>query len=251
VRILTMTLDHSHAGFVTTRWTLLGRLREGDEGARRQAMEEIVLAYWPAVYAAVRRTGRGRDEAAEVTQAFFADVMIERGLLLHADTARGRLRTLILTALRNYMTDQHRRGPLGREARTIQLGDLVREEESLVAAPDESPDDAFDRRWALALVERALARCEAHYRETGKLRNWDAFVARVLDPARCGRPPVPLAALASRLGFGGAPDVAAAVQTVKRLVTTALRALVAESVEDADAGENEYRRVEELLSNLR
>src|ERR1041384_7929473 len=73
-------LERTNAAFGTTRWTLLERLCDGTEQQRREAMNEVIVAYWPPVYAAVRRMGRGREEAAEVTQAFFADVMLERAL---------------------------------------------------------------------------------------------------------------------------------------------------------------------------
>jgi hypothetical protein len=122
-----------------------------------------------------------------------------------------------------------------------------REEEFLAAVPDASADEIFDRRWALALVERALRRCEEHYRQTGKGRNWEAFAARVLVPAVGNCQPVPLAELASTLGFTKAADAAAAVQTVKRLVITILRELTAETVTDEAIQETEFECLDDLL----
>ncbi len=240
-----MQLERTHAGFATTRWTLLARLHGADSAERAAAQDTIFRTYWPPVYASLRRMGKERDEASELTQSFFADVVLGRSLLESAEQTRGKLRSLILVALKRFTVDQHRRKGAGPQRSARPALDLDREEAILCARPDPDPDAAFDRRWALALFNQSLQRCETHFRHAGKARNWDAFSLRIIRPAMGNCPPVPLARVAEELGFATPADAAAAVQTVKKRVLAVLRDVVAETADDsADA---EYQRVVELL----
>ena len=229
------------AGFATTRWTLVGDLRSDDESVRRAAGERLASVYWPAVYAAARRLAHTRDEAADLTQGFFAEVVLGRRLFLEADPARGRLRSLVLAALRRYATDQWRRGRA--RAKTVPLGDFDREEGLGVEG---GAGEAFDRRWVLSLVEEALRRCEAHF-AAGKPGHWALFEARVVRPAVGGCPAGDLCEEARALGFSSAPAAAAAVQTVKRRLEAVLREVVAETLTNGADAEEEYRLVRALL----
>lgn len=225
-----MNLEHTGARFHTTRWTLLDAARAGDPAMHAAALDELVRRYWPPIYAYLRRAGAPRAEAAETTQAFFADVVLQRRLFESADSHAGRLRSLLLTALKRFSIDQHRR----RHARggpTIPFDRLDHEESALSAAPPAaSAEDAFDRRWALARLQEALARCEHHFRSAGRARHWRAFEARLLSPAISATPPPPLAELASALGFRTPADAAAAVQTVSKRLRALLRELAIETV---------------------
>jgi hypothetical protein len=171
-----------------------------------------------------------------------------RQLLLHADQARGRLRTLILTALKNFTVDQHRRAGARADPGVVTLSDLDAEETIFAPPPNADPDAAFDRRWALAQLHEALARGEAHFRASNKARSWEAFAARIVAPAIGTCPPVPLARVAQELGFANSADAAAAVQTVKKRVLAILRELAAEVTENAADAEAEYERVVALLA---
>jgi hypothetical protein len=240
--------DQTHLGFQTTRWTLLGRLRCDEPRERTAALDLIVRLYWPAVYSSLRASGRPREEAAELTQAFFADVVLGRGLLAEADQSRGRLRTLLLTALKRFTIDHHRRSAADPARGAPSLCELEREEAIFAATGGTDPDMAFERRWALALLNQALERGERHFRLVGKSRNWEAFAARVIVPAVGNCPAPPLASVAGDLGFATPADAAAAIQTVKKRILTMLRQLVAETLGDPAEADLEYARIAQLLA---
>ncbi len=240
-------MDQIRTPFQTTRWTLVGDMASDDPAVRARAMEAIATVYWPAVYAAFRRLGRGRESAEEATQAFFADVVLGRCLLTRADPSRGRLRTLLHAAIRNYDTDQHRRAAARGQGRVVPLGDVDREERFLAAAPETSDESLFDRRFGLAVLEEALRRCERHYRASGKERNWTVFFSRVMAPQLSAGQARPLGELAAELGFATPADAAAAVQTVKKRLLALVREVAAESCGDEASEEDEYRRVMSLL----
>ncbi len=242
-----LNFEESNAAFRTTHATLLDALRAGDDSSRRAALDGLVRAYWPPVYAYLRRTGRGRDEAAECTQAFFADVALQRDLFQRASADRGRLRTLIIAALKNFLHDRHRRSEC-RGGPALPLGDLDREEGVVPEVAGLAPDEAFDRRWALAVLEEAMARCREHFRVAAKERHWSAFEARVLSPSIAGVEPVPLERVAADLGFRTPADAAAAVQVVRKRAAALLREVAGETARGPRDQDDEHRLVLELLS---
>ena len=154
-------------------------------------------------------------------------------------------RSLLLTALRNFVIDAHR----ARSVRPVTLDEarIAAEEERLVSTNGVEPDVMFDRRWALAQVDEALRRTEGHFVETGRAKHWELFETRVLRACRGASEPPPLAKLGPDLGFASAADAAAAVQTVRRFRHTQLRLVVGESVNDPSAAELEWNEIRGLL----
>lgn len=222
------TLTNSQAEFNTTCWELV-RLA-GDSGAcdvdSSKAQEELFLRYWPAVYAYLRRTGADRTSAEDLTQGFFTEVVLWRDLFARARPERGRLRSFILAAVKNYVVDQHRRLAARPDARLlsshVNMDILDRE-----IAADASPEHAFDRQWAKACLDVAIARCRDYCLRTGKATHWALYERRELLPACFGTTSPPLEALARELGCRSAAHAAALVQTV-RLRLEAILAEVAE-----------------------
>lgn len=243
-----MGVGATHAGFQTTRWSLLGELRAEDPERRRAAAQRLSQTYWPAVYGFLRHRGLDRDAAEEATQAFFTDVVVGRQLLEGARPGNGLLRTLILKALRRYGIDQHRRGMARGAGRIVALDEaMVSGEEAAIGAArgngDTDPEAAFDKRWAAAQVDETLRRCREYF-ERGRAGHWALFEDRVLGPSLRMTTPTPLAELAVRLGFRTATDASAAVQVVKKRFEAILREVIGETAEDV---EEEYRVLVGLL----
>lgn len=240
-----MGAQHTGDHFETTRWSLIEDLIDADADRSRRAEEELARRYWPAVYAFLRRSGYGRDLAADLTQSFFVDVIYGRRLFRRADRASGRLRSLMLTALTRYAIDAHRRAISRGANRLVPAEAIFAEEHNLAAS---GPHDAFERRWAVAQLEEAMRRCERHFRANGRDKHWQVFEARILAPSITGAVPPPLAELADRLGFARAGDAAAAVQVVRKRATALLREVVAESVGDEREAELEFLEIARVLA---
>ena len=245
-----MHLERTQAGFEATPWTLLGALHEGDESARRSAMGVLIESYWPPVYAYLRRSGRSREESAELAQGFFAGVVLQRLLFESADRDRGRLRSLLLLSLKRYVVDQHRRAVArGVDAR-VPMDRIGREERMLATDESSTVEEAFDRRWALVVLHEALRRAEAHFVGTGRARHWRAFDARVLRPATIMAEAPNMATLAGELGFNTPGDAASAVFVVKKRVLAIMNEVIAETV-GPDELEQERAYVLSLLGGIR
>lgn len=152
--------------FPTTRWTLILASREGGEG-RRAAFEALCNAYWRPVYVYVRRKGLAPERAEDVVQGLFTS-LLERDFLERADPERGRFRSYLRASVDHYLANLYEREAArkrGGGVRFVPL-DAALAERDLPATPQD-PDAAFDREWALAVMERALLRLRQEY-EDGK-----------------------------------------------------------------------------------
>ena len=131
-------------------------------------------------------------EAEDLCQEFFTSVVLKRNLMEAADRKRGRLRSLLLTALDRFLVSHLRSNQTAKRGGGVshQSLDAPGAQETTLPVADDSavtPDQAFDRARASALMERALAATEEDCRRLGKLP-----VFAVLRPLLDGSGPVPL-----------------------------------------------------------
>jgi len=223
-----MNLDQSHAEFLPTPWTLLVGLRSGSDEDRHRAEAVLVERYWSPVYAALRNRGVSATQAQEVTQGFFADVVLGRNLLDTAAPDRGRLRSLMLKAVRNYRIDLARaRSRRGGDHLPI---DCVSEHES--SEDGRSLELTFDRAWATTILRTAVDRVRTHFQSSGRLEHWSLFEKRALGPAIHATEPPALVDAIEGTSFASPAAGAAAVQVVKRRLHSVIHDLVAETVDD-------------------
>jgi RNA polymerase sigma factor (sigma-70 family) len=170
---------HTAAAFPLTRWSIVLQARQ-ENGAEhsRAALEELCRQYWFPLYAFARRRGHAPADAEDLTQSFFAELLAS-GLFAVADPAQGRLRTFLLTAFQRCLTDQYRRDQAqkrGGGQQIISL-DLSAAENRLNGEPadNETPESAFEARWAIAVLDSAMARLEQEYAATGRRAHFDAL----------------------------------------------------------------------------
>jgi len=157
--------------FATTRWSVvLAAGKPGTEGAQK-ALAVLCEAYWYPVYAFLRRRGLSPADAQDATQEFFA-TLLEKDYVRLADRERGRFRTFLLTAVTRFLSkrrayDQATKRGGGRVVLSLEL---ERGEGRYQSEPVEhwTPERLFDRRWALTLLERVLARLGERYAQQGK-----------------------------------------------------------------------------------
>ncbi len=249
--------DDTHSSFSTTHWTLLSDLHAAEAPKREAARAALIARTWPAVYSWLRRSGHRAEAAAETTQAFFVEVVLGRSLFEKARAERGRLRSWLLAALRNYITDMKRREAVDPSRRPIGLDDLHAEERRVAggsparnhepAGPPADPGAEFDHRWAISMLNEALRRCETHFSEHGRNAHWRIFEARVLVPAARACEAPALDALLAGTEFKSAAAAAAAVQTVKKRLLAILRDVVAETVTAPEHTEHELAAITALL----
>ncbi len=144
--------------FPATLWSRV--LRTRDDAQSHAAIEDLCAVYWQPVLAYVTMLGCG-GEAEDVTQEFFANFLRREGFQ-NAAPERGRLRAYLKTAIRHHVAhwwrdrSTQRRGG-GRAPLSLDGDDLPE-----LPAPADA-DAHYDTEWALAILERALARLREGY----------------------------------------------------------------------------------------
>lgn len=150
--------------FETTRWSIVVRARE-DTAQARAALEMLCRTYRPPVLAYIRGHGYAPDAAEDLAQSFFAR-FLEHAWHADADPARGRFRTYLLTVLKRHLSDAAVEARAQKRGGNFSFESL--DEENSDAASTDAPERAFERAWAIAVLQSALARLKAEADEAGK-----------------------------------------------------------------------------------
>jgi RNA polymerase sigma-70 factor (ECF subfamily) len=231
--------DGASPRFQTTRWTLIGGA--GDACGRDAAWDHFCRSYWYPVYAFIRRHGTPADQAADLTQGFFAK-LIEQDWLATVERRETRFSTLLVTILKNHLAKRHHHdAALKRGGGEVPLSlDLARAENWFGAEPaaSDTPESLFEKRWALAVMDAALARLREECEVCGKAALFAAlspFLSREPSPGDYGQ-------AAARLGI----QPKSVPVSVHRLRAD-YRAMVREEVA---AGLNNRQLVDEEMSAL-
>jgi RNA polymerase sigma factor (sigma-70 family) len=162
---------------------------QGESPAAQEALEKLCRTYWWPLYGYVRRQGYSPDEAQDLTQGFFA-LLLERNDLDAVRREKGRLRSYLLTSLKNFLAKARRREltvKRGEGQALIPLDELLeRERADLEPADTLSAERIYERRWALTLLEQVLARLGEEYRAAGSAPLFEQLKQTLTDEP--GRP---------------------------------------------------------------
>jgi RNA polymerase sigma factor (sigma-70 family) len=240
-----MTLEPGR--FVTTRWTLVAAAAaDSSDPQRQEALGDLCQAYWPPLYAFLRRRGHSPEDAQDLTQGFFARVL-ERRDFRAADPARGRFRSFLLSALQHYAINEHERASTVKRGGRVQRLSLDFEEVErtyvLEARHDDSPDRVFNRKWAAISLDRALGRLRDECHTLGKGALADALLPYLTDTGQLPG----YRTVAEQLGLTeGATKVA--VHRLRQRFGAILRLEIAETVLAPADVDDEVRELIRALS---
>jgi RNA polymerase sigma factor (sigma-70 family) len=223
-------------------------LRAGrhDTAGAGEALARLCNIYWYPLYVQVRRRGYNAPDAQDLTQGFFAHLLAHE-TIAHADPGRGRFRSFVLTALKNFLNDEWQKAQAkkrGGGVAPIPI-DVDAAERLFHAEPIDafSPDKAFDRQWAVVLLELVLTRLEREYRDADKAKLF-AALKQTLTGASDAQP---YRRLATELGTSeGAVKVA--VHRLRRRYRELLETEIAQTVASPEDAAAELRDLFRALS---
>jgi RNA polymerase sigma factor (sigma-70 family) len=228
--------------FPTTQWSLVLHAGAGAATQAHVAMEKLCARYWYPLYVFVRRQGRSHHEAEDCTQEFLTRLLAADGVA-RARREQGRFRSFLITALRNFLTNEwHRAQTEKRGGGQIPLPFAVTGADDRFAHEprDEalSPDQAFDRSWARAMIEKSLETLRNEYEANGRAEIFSALLPLVWG----NEVPGSLAEYAARLGLKE-PALAVALHRLRRRLGERLRAHVLETVDNDAEADDEVRHL--------
>jgi RNA polymerase sigma factor (sigma-70 family) len=165
-------------GFHTTRWSLIVAAAK-PTASSRAALSDLCRIYWYPVYAFVRRRGHDAATSEDLTQSFFAR-LLERDDLAGLSPERGRFRSFLLAACRNFLANAHDAAVAQKRGggRVLRLEDA---EGRYLREPHhaDTAERLFERRWATELIGRVLGRLRDEYHTTGRGQVFDALKGRL------------------------------------------------------------------------
>lgn len=154
--------------FDTTHWSVVLRAR-GDATDARSALEALCRTYRPPVLAYIRGRGYPVEAAEDLAQAFFAR-FLEHAYHADADPERGKFRAFLLTALKRFLINADMENHALKRGGGILFDPLSTDSSDgvLAANGSASPESEFERSWAVAVLDSAVAKLRAEAERAGK-----------------------------------------------------------------------------------
>jgi RNA polymerase sigma-70 factor (ECF subfamily) len=229
----------------TTQWSQVLAARDGSDTEARAALESLCVTYWEPLYAFVRHQGSSPDEANDLTQAYFTE-LLEKEFLSAVDPARGRFRSFLLASMKNFLSHERERGRAlkrGGGHRILSL-DVEGAEQRYGVQPTEemSPEQAFEYRWAVTMLNQALDRLRQDSSASGRTEQFEVLKQYLTSATE----QTPYREAAGTLGMSEGA-VKMAVSRLRTRLGQCLRAEVADTVADPSEIDDEVRQLLEAL----
>jgi RNA polymerase sigma-70 factor (ECF subfamily) len=232
--------------FTTTHWTMVISASQRESQQADVALEQLCRAYWHPIYVFLRRSGSPAHDAEDLTQAFFERVL-HRDYLRAVDRTKGKFRTFLLAMLRHFLANHRRDARAQKRGGGVQFvwidGESVDEIDFCLASVDATPEQSFDRQWAMTLLEQVVMRLEEEYRGNDKAALFDelkVFITRDSSGESYAELAVKLNTTPAALKM--------AVSRLRRRYGELLRAEIARTVSTPEEVEDELRA---LFATLR
>lgn len=240
--------DTSSGGFFpNTRWSMVMAARETSESERGEALEGLCRLYWRPVYLFVRQRGNSPEQTEDLTQEFFLRLLDGELFQSVSGPERGRLRSFLCVVLKRFLADDyHRRMAQKRGGNRVIVdidGPSIENQIEGGGTDGTDPERAFDRRWALDLLEEARRRLKEDYRRAGKDGLFEQFEPSISP--RAGK--VSHAEMAAELGMTeGAVKVA--VHRFRQRYRECLLSTLRDTLAENEDPEEELRYLLSLFS---
>ena len=231
----------AHFGFPTTRWSQVRAagesVAEGDD-----AFSSLCNDYWPPIFAYVRRLGYSEADAQDLTQGFFVH-LLEHRAVRRADPHRGKFRSFLLGALKNYAANETARA--GRQKRGGKQEILSLDDPSQIIPEPSVEAEAvrsFEESWANEVVCRSLARLREKFRGENRIELFgvlERFLGEATVTEEAAR------TLGSSIGA-----LRTAISRLRKQFGEQIRLEIARTVSAPDLIEEEFRYLRSVLGRM-
>ncbi|REJ87054.1 MAG: sigma-70 family RNA polymerase sigma factor [Planctomycetota bacterium] len=227
--------------FATTHWSLVLAAGNREHEQSHHALEALCRAYWPPLYAYVRRRVSDVHEARDLTQAFFAR-LLEKHYVADADPNRGRFRAFLITAFKHFLSNEWEKARAikrGGGRRVLSLDfDSADSQVRIDPASRLTAEQQYDRQWAITLLERIMDLLETEFTRKGKANHFEALKGFIVGD-HAG---TTYSQVANRLGMTEAAAKKAGSR-LRRRYRELLREEIAQTVSGPDEVEDELRNL--------
>ena len=234
--------------FLTTHWSLIEGIKHHQD--KDQALIGLLLErYWKPVYCYLRRKGHRNEEAKDLTQGFFHEIVLSRRMVERTDPSKGRFRSFLLHTLSQFIIDQKRKGSVKTRIPNDKLVPLDMSDPPVLPQMilDHSPEDCFAYTWKSDLVDRALSEVQVECEGHGLQTHWQLFRDKVLLPTLENRESQTMKVIAARYGIESESRAFNMLLTVKRRFKAALKRNLANTVLTEGDVDEEWRDLLRLI----
>jgi len=228
--------------FNTTHWSVVLEAGHSSAPGAQDALEKLCRTYWHPIYAFVRHQGNTPDSASDLTQEFFARFLEKKHIKL-ADPARGRFRSFLIASLKAFLINEWQKAQTekrGGGCSVVSLDELAAAEVRLTALPADpsaTPDQVYEKQWALTLLDQVLSELRAEYTKSGKIEQFDALKDHLWGEGSASQ-----AEIATRLG-NTQNAVGVSLHRLRRRFGEVLREFIAQTVSDPAEIDAELRHL--------
>jgi DNA-directed RNA polymerase specialized sigma24 family protein len=232
--------------FPVTRWTVVLAASGTPSPESAAALERLCSSYWYPLYAFVRRSGHSPSDAEDLTQGFF-ERLLEHNWIARADRHKGRFRSFLLMAMKRFLAgewDKAKTIKRGGQVRLVPLQlDAAETRYCREPADTRTPEQLFEKQWALTLLESVFSRVREDYARDGK-----GALFHALEPCLVGsRETQPYVALGAELGMTEGA-VRMAVCRLRERYRECLKGEIAHTVASAAEVEEELRHLLRVMA---
>jgi DNA-directed RNA polymerase specialized sigma24 family protein len=169
--------------FATTLWSQVFAAASPDQTKGWSALESLCERYWYPLYGFARQSGKGHEDARDLVQGFF-EQLLSRSYLSQADPNRGKFRSFLLGAFKHYMQNQWIKGQAQKRGGGnihMSLEDPDLDEKFLTESKQTgNPDQCFDRMWALNLLEEVMHTLRKDWQSRGQIQEFESLKPHML-----------------------------------------------------------------------
>ena len=225
--------------FASTHWSVVAAAGQGSSPEAQQALAILCRLYWYPLYAYARRRLASIEDAQDLTQEFFAQ-LLEKDYLQAADPNRGKFRSFLLTAFKHFMSKERDRAGAQKRGggQAILPLDFQAGETRYHREPSDhlTAEVLYERRWAMSLLEQALILLRQEYAGAGKQQLFEALKNTLTGDSSAER----YAQIAEKLSMSE-PAVKVAVHRLRQRYKELLRGEIAQTVNTNDEIDDELR----------
>jgi DNA-directed RNA polymerase specialized sigma24 family protein len=238
--------------FLTTHWSLLEDVGSTNEEKDRALIGLLLNRYWKPVYCFLRRKGYDNEQAKDLTQDFFHEVVLGRSLIQRADKSKGRFRSFLLTSLKRYIINVEGAKEVQKRIpkdKLVSLEDI--DPEILPQITSELTAEAsFDYGWTSALLERVLDEVEAQCNTDGRAVYWDVFQDRILQPIKDRTNPPSVQETCKKYDIVDGIKLSNMIVTVKRRIQSVLKKHICDSVTSNTEVDEEFQTIMRFIPGV-
>ena len=234
--------------FLTTHWSLI-------EDVKQQPNHDCALIglllqrYWKPVYCYLRHKGYGNEEAKDLTQGFFHDIVLNLNLFGRADQSKGRFRSFLLFALNQYIMNEKRRETAQKNIPKQKIVSLDAIEPPVLPQTviESNPEDSYNYAWVSALLDQVLSNVKHACYKQGMETHWNIFSERVIQPMLNNTTPASLTDICKKYDIDSEKKASNMIITVKRRFQGALKQYIRSTVSSENYMTDELKEILKFL----